>query len=106
MTTLELEQVIREYIRDMINAEYIGKIHIEKLDPIGYSVKLGLDVPEKPKVICGMLDDDTFIKYLKKELKACLFHLSQYKELKLIYPLFNCGQPYDNRCNCKCNTSN
>ena len=45
MTNIELEQAIREIFLDIYKAEYIGKMWIEKLEPYGYQVKLGLQVP-------------------------------------------------------------
>ena len=38
MTTIELEQVIRDYILDIYKKEYTGKIYVKKLDPVGYYI--------------------------------------------------------------------
>lgn len=83
MTTQELEQVIREYIADIYKLEYIGKIFIEKLEPTGYSVKLGLDAPHKPSTIYAELEDNEFLKFLKQEIKNRRFNLVDYGLLKL-----------------------
>jgi len=86
MTTTELDQVIHEYIRDIYNKEYIGKLLIEKLNPIGYCIRFGLNTPEKPMVIYAELEDKPFLKFLRQELKDRRFNLIYYGELKLIYP--------------------
>jgi hypothetical protein len=65
MTTVELEQVIREYIRNIYNKEYLGKLTIEKLTPIGYKISMGLPSQYKPLVIYGEMEDEKFLKYLK-----------------------------------------
>jgi len=38
MTTLELEQVIRDYLLDIYKKKYTGKMYITKLNPVGYSI--------------------------------------------------------------------
>ena len=83
MTTTELEQVIREYIRTIYKKEYIGKIDIQKIDPQGYSIKLGMLTPERPMTICAELEDKAFLKFLKEELKARRFNLVHYGQLDL-----------------------
>lgn len=98
MTTTELEQVIRDYIRQIYNKEYTGQIKIEKLNPVGYYVKLGLNVPEHPLSIYAELDDEAFLKYIKEDLKSRNFHLIQYGELQLTYP-YDCG-PRNSQCSC------
>ncbi len=98
MTTLELEQVIRDYLMDFYHKQYIGKIVIEKLNPIGYHVALGMDVPNKPIIICAELDDEHFIKYIKEDLRNRNFHLKDWGELNLTYP-YDCG-PRNTQCGC------
>lgn len=89
MTTEELEQVTREYILDIYKKQYIGKIKIQKLDPIGYSIHLGLHVPERPLVIYAELEDSKFLKFLRQELKTRRLDSVHYGELNLIYPSKN-----------------
>lgn len=86
MTTQELEQVILEYIQELTGSEYIGKINIQKLDPVGYRVEFGLAVPEKPLVVCAWLDDDAFIDFIKEDIRSRSFHQRFYGTLKLVYP--------------------
>ena len=65
MTHTELNQVIREYMRDIYKAEFIGKLKIEDIEPIGYKVSFYLDNPEYPLVIIGDMPDEEFIPYIK-----------------------------------------
>ena len=86
MTTTELEQVIRGCIRDIYKKEYIGKIEIIKLNPIGYSVKLGMANPYQPIVIYAELNDKDFIQFFKKELKSRHLNTIFFGEINLIEP--------------------
>ncbi len=98
MTIQDLEQVIHEYIRDIYKKEYIGKISIQKLNPVGYCIKLGMDVPEKPTTIYAELEDDKFLKFLKREIKDRLYNLVYYGKLNLFYPA-DCS-PIKSSCAC------
>lgn len=99
MTTTELEQVIREYIRDIYKKEYIGKLWIQKLNPKGYYIKLGLNTPDQPLVIYGEMEDEDFLKFLKRELKDKRFNLVYYGGLQLTYPQ-DCN-PRNTACGCQ-----
>lgn len=70
MTEQELEQVIHEYLLDIYNAKYIGKLKVEKLTPCGYQISLGMNTPEHPQIIYAELPDKEFLKFLKEELKS------------------------------------
>lgn len=95
MTIVELEQVIQDYILDIYHKKYIGKIGIQKLDPIGYSIKFGMDTPEKPLTIYAELEDKAFLKFLKLELKARRFNLVYFGKLQLTY------DPKNTSCKCQ-----
>lgn len=99
MTTTELEQVILEHILNIYNKKYTGKIKVQKLDPVGYRVELGLSTPEKPLVIYAELPDEQFIKFFKKELKTKRFNLTYYGKLYSVYP-YDCN-PMSRNCNDK-----
>ena len=99
MTTTELEQVIRGYIQDICKKEYIGKIYIEKLNPVGYSVKLGTNIPEAPITIYGALEDEAFLKFIQEEIRTKRFDLVDYGELVLLGP-YDCN-PRNTTCKCK-----
>ena len=98
MTTQDLEQVIQDYILDIYDKKYIGKIVIEKLNPIGYYIKLGMDHPHQPITIYAELEDDKFLKFLKQELKDKRFNLVYYGKLQLTYP-YDCN-PINTACSC------
>lgn len=99
MTTTELEQVIQEYFLNIYNKVYIGKISIQKLDPVGYCVRLGMDRPNKPTVIYAELEDDKFLKYLKEQIKSMNVHLTNYGELSLVQPFDKCKSNESRRIN-------
>ena len=83
MTITELEQVTREYIRDITKKEFKSRIYIEHLITIGYSIKLELGMRNKPLTIYAELEDSKFLKFLKQELKDRNFQLIYYGELNL-----------------------
>jgi hypothetical protein len=92
----ELKQVIHEYFRNIYKQEYIGTLDIKKLEPIGYSIKLGLGVPNKPLTIYAELEDEQYLKFLKEELRRFI-HVN-YGELNMMYP-YNC-KPLNTKCSC------
>lgn len=96
MTTTELEQVIRCCIRDIYKKEYIGKLEIFKLNPIGYSVKLGMATQYQPIVIYAELQDKEFIQFFKQELKNRHLNTTSFGELNLVEPYYpsNISQQY------------
>ena len=99
MTSIELEQVIREIFLDIYKAEYIGKMWIEKLEPYGYQVKLGLQVPESPLIIYGQLKDKDFLKFFREEIK--IKHLDRtYFNSGRTVPRFPDGCEINRTCSC------
>ncbi len=84
MKIQELEQVIRDYILDIYNKHYIGKINIQKLNPYGYCVKLGMNTPNQPITIYAELKDKDFLKFIKEDLKNRRFNLVDFGELNLV----------------------
>lgn len=99
MSIQELDQVIHEYIMDIYNKQYIGKLDIQQLDPVGYCVRFGMDTPLQPITICAQLEDSKFLKFIRQEIKNRLFHLKDYGELKLEYPT-TCN-PINTACACQ-----
>lgn len=98
MKIQEIEQVTLDYIQEIFNKIYTGKIHVTKLDPAGYSIKLGLSTPEQPVTIYAELEDEPFLKFLKEELKGRLYHLIYYGKLDLVNP-YDCA-PRKTSCAC------
>lgn len=77
--------MIRDDIMDIYKAEYTGKLCVRKL-PIGYHISFGMNVPEKPLVLCAFLEDEDFLKWLRQALIDCRFNLRYFGELRLTYP--------------------
>lgn len=98
MTTTELEQVIQEYFLSIYHKKYIGKLSIQKLEPVGYCIRFGMDRPFQPLVIYAELEDEEFLKFLKQELKSKRFNLVYYGELNLTYK-YDCN-PRNTACSC------
>ncbi len=98
MTVQDIEQVIQEYFLDIYHKQYIGKLDIEKLDPIGYCIKLGMDNTYQPITIYAELEDSKFLKFLKQELKDKRFNLVYWGKLQLREP-YDCN-PRSTACSC------
>lgn len=94
----ELEQLIHEYIMDIYNIRYIGKLTIHKLNPIGYSIAFGMNCPECPDIIYGELEDAAFKKFLKEEIKTRNFGHVSYGTISLTMPP-ECNS-IDKSCSC------
>lgn len=84
---------------DIYKAEYIGKMKVEKVQPFGYLIKLGLNTPECPYIIYAELKDHEFLEFLKEQLKSMRFHMVFYGKL------FKTMPPECNTVNraCSCN---
>lgn len=98
MSTQELEQVIQDYILEIYHKKYIGKIKVIKLDPIGYCIKLGMDVNYQPITIYAELEDCKFLKFLREELKNRRFNLLYFGKAQLYEP-YDC-KPINSKCSC------
>ena len=97
MTITELEQVIQDYFLDIYGKQYIGKMTIQKLNPIGYCIKFFMDT-DRPTVIYAELEDNKFLKFLKQQIKDMKIHLTYYGLLRLTYHT-NC-YPRNTSCSC------
>lgn len=71
---------------------------IQRLDPIGYCIKLEMDNRYQPITIYAELEDTKFLKFLKQELKNKRFNLIYYGKLQLVYP-HDCN-PINKACSC------
>ena len=67
MTHTELNQVIREYMRELYEMEFVGEIKIEDLEPVGYKVAFNFNRSENPVVIIADLPDEEFLPFIKEE---------------------------------------
>lgn len=86
----ELDRAIRELLQDSYNLEYIGKLKIEELNPVGYCVTFYMNGEYEPMTIYGELEYDKFLKFLKDEIRRKSFHLS-------VRGVLNKVEPYDER---------
>lgn len=77
MTTQDIEQVIRDLIKNLYCAEYRGVLKVyettykfpgEEPEHVGYRMDLGLNKDEKPLSIACDGTAEEFIEFIKKEL--------------------------------------
>ena len=72
MTHTELIAAIQEIIKDLYKGEYVGKIRVKDLHPMGYEVAFEHH-QYKPTFYSASLPDDEFLKFIKKELRHAGF---------------------------------
>lgn len=64
MTTTELENSIRDYIKYLYEAEFTGFLEVEKLNP-GYKMSIGIPHYMFPTTIaCDCETDEEFLNYV------------------------------------------
>lgn len=69
MDELELAQAIRDYIRSLYNADYVGYLVVEKLNP-GYKVTIGIPSYMHPTSIAGdWATDEEFLNFVFEDLR-------------------------------------
>ncbi len=98
MSIQDIEQATLEFIRVFYNLNYTGKIEVDKLDPVGFSVTLFPQGQYVPVVFYAELDDNKFLKYLKEEIRNRKYHLQWYGELNKREKDLCC--PINKSCNC------
>ena len=86
MTHTELNQVIREYMRELYEMEFIGDIKIEDLEPVGYKVAFNFNRSENPVVIIADLPDEEFLPFIKEEIRSRKFHKVKYYSASKLPP--------------------
>lgn len=99
MSIQDIEQATLEFIRDIYKKEYIGRLEVEKINPIGYIVSLYPQGYYVPTVIYAELEDDKFLKYLRDEIRNRKFHFHWYGQLDKREP--NLCYPINKSCNDK-----
>ncbi len=70
MTIEEIKCTTLQMIEQVYQKKYIGKLEVSRLNPIGLQVKFGMNNVDKPIVISAQLDDQSFLKFLKDELRT------------------------------------
>ena len=86
MTHTELNQVIREYMRELYEMEFVGEIKIEDLEPVGYKVAFNFNRSENPVVIIADLPDEEFLPFIKEEIRSRKFHKVKYYSASKLPP--------------------
>ena len=86
MTHTELNQVIREYMRELYEMEFVGEIKIEDLEPVGYKVAFNFNKSENPVVIIADLPDEEFLPFIKEEIRSRKFHKVKYYSASKLPP--------------------
>lgn len=70
MTEIELTQTIRDYIKTLYNACYIGWLHVEKLYP-GYRLSIGIPSYMFPTTIAGDWEtEEAFLADIYEEFRT------------------------------------
>lgn len=98
MQTTDIKQATLDFIKTFCKREYVGKIEVEKLDPVGFMVTLFPQGRYVPSVFYAELEDKKFLKYLREEIRNRKYHLQWYGELNKIEP--DSCQPINKSCKC------
>lgn len=98
MSIQDIKQATLDFIKTYSNKEYIGKITVNKLDPVGYEVIIYPQGTYVPMVFYAELEDEKFLKYLKEEIRIKKFHLSNYGQLDKREP--DLCYPINKSCSC------
>lgn len=70
MQVQELEQQIRDFIKSWSNAEFVGYLKVEKLNP-GYKFIIGIPSYMAQTSIATDIDSpEEFLEFIKQELKS------------------------------------
>lgn len=77
MTTQDIEQAIRDIIKDIYCAEYIGRLEVRQW-ALGYTLTIGLNNPERPIYIMGEGNSEDFLKLIKNELRSKRLNYTEY----------------------------
>lgn len=100
MTTQDIEQAIRDLIKELYCAEYQGVLKVrettyefpgEEPEHIGYRVDIGLNKDEKPLSIACQGSAEEFIQFIKKELMERSLIRTKYFTAIQLYEDFKDG---------------
>ena len=98
MQTQDIERATLEYIKTFYNLDYVGKIEVKKLDPVGFSVTLFPQGQYVPTTFYAAIEDKKFLKYLREEIRNRKYHLQWYGELNKREP--DLCYPINKSCDC------
>jgi hypothetical protein len=85
LTNEEIDSFLRQVICDLYGAVYTKQFKINRLDPIGYEVKIPLADDERPLVIAIEAEGDKFFKYLKTAIQESNLGKAKYFVVDLTY---------------------
>lgn len=92
-----MKEKILQMFRDLYCKEYTGKLKIEEI-PDGYTLVLYLNKDERPIRISAQGDEDSFLKFIREELRKCHFEMAEYYYGYQTYA--DPGCPVDSKCSC------
>lgn len=95
----ELKQDILNAFKEIYKVEYVSTIQIKKLEPKGYSVRLGIPNDYKPLYITLEVSDEKFPKLFRKELRDRQMQLVDFFEGQRVIG-DECMEEFDTRCGC------
>lgn len=97
----ELKQKLIQIIQEVYRKIYIGKLQVERLNPVGLVVKLGLNIDEKPITIAADLEDEPFLDFFRREVREKRLNETKYFIGDQLLPYDECSLPKgcSNRCN-------
>ena len=98
MTLAEIKQAILDIFMEVYNVKYVGSLEIERIQPKGLKVRLGIMNDLKSMYISAELDDVQFLKYFEKELYDRNLDMVEFFKGVKSYP-DDCIQ-IDTRCGC------
>ncbi len=70
MTPTELEQAIRDLSIKVYCKKYMGEIRVKPIDPVGWTVFLGIHGHDHGITFSAELPDDKFLKFVENELRS------------------------------------
>lgn len=74
------------FIEQKYHKKYVGKLWVNKLEPLGFQVKFGLNNNDKPLVISAELPEKEFLKFIKQEIHDRRMDFVQYFTGYRYYP--------------------
>ena len=74
----KLQQQILRLIERIYCKKYIGTLKVTHNNPTGITARFGILTDEKPIYISADLDDNSFLKYIEKELRLRHFDMVKF----------------------------
>lgn len=85
MTSQELEVAIRECIRDIFKADYVGKLKATEFEQ-GWLITFGMITPEAPITLSIPFKDmDKILKFIKKDFQDRNIRADDFGYIQMTY---------------------